>query len=217
MPDESPLTEEEIAEVRRLFGRPFFIPGAFKAWMGDQLALNIPEIPLSSLFGGRGIQRVLYNDAAANATTGDATLYTAKIKGGSLQANGRLRFDVHVEVTSPDASNDYFIDFKYGGTTFASPSAHVSGGAAHRSIVLQGEVYGVNDPRVQFGYVDGISYNYVTDGHAQLIGAGSLAVDSTVDQDFVVAVRWTSPSSDDAMTLHAANVEIFNPLPFAQV
>jgi hypothetical protein len=217
MPDETPLSEDEIKEVKRLFGSPFFIPGAFKAWMGDQLALNIPEIPLSSLFGGRGIQRTLENTAPALATTGDATLYTAKVKGGTLQGNGRLRFDIHYEVTSPDASNNYFFDFSYGGTVFASPSRFVSGGAAHRSGVLQGELYAVNDPRVQFGYVDGVEYNYVTDSHAALIGAGSLTKDSTVDQDFVVAVRWTSPSGDDAMTLHAANLEIFNPLPFAAV
>ena len=213
--DEAPLTEEELSEMKRLFGAPFFIPGGFKAWMGDQLALNIPEIPLSSLFGGRGIQRGLDNLAPALAVTGNATLYTKKIPAGTLQANGRLRFDVHVEVTSPDASNNYFVDFSYGGTVFASPSQFVSGGAAHRSIVLQGELYGVNDPRVQFGYVDGVAYNYVTDSHAQLLGAGSLTKDSTVDQDFVVAVRWTSPSANDAMTLHAVNLEVFNALPFA--
>lgn len=209
---DEPLTDKEIAEIKRLFSNPLFIPPAFKTWMGDQLALNIPDLPLSSLFGGRAISRQLDISSTSVSAGGTGTLYTKKIPAGALMANGRLRFSALLSESSPDAGNDYFIDFCLAGTPVCTLTEHTTG--TSRTITAQGEIYNVNDPAVQFGYVESVRWTSGTN-YAFLSGAGSAAVDTRSDQDFTIQARWTSPSANDVITLTQVTLEIYNPLPFA--
>jgi hypothetical protein len=45
------LTEEERGIVNKILGKPLFYPEAFKGWLADYVATNIPKLPISQVFG----------------------------------------------------------------------------------------------------------------------------------------------------------------------
>lgn len=217
MEDRVPLTEVERAEVNRLFSRPFFIPPAFKNWVAGQLAQKTPEIPMGTLFGGRGIARALHSGTASVAASGAGTtdFYSTTIQGRTLGANGRIRFVAEFTLTSPDASNDNRIYLVFGGTTLCSITDHTSG-TAERHLLVEGEIYNANSPSVQFGRM---GYARLTSGASVLNSFvansnGQSAIDTTVDQLLKLRGDWAAGSADDVMTMVYINIEIVNPIPF---
>ena len=216
MPDQTPLDASEIADVQRLFGSPFFIPSSFKTWMADQLALNIPDLPLNSLFGGRGITRSLeattaVSAASANGSTG--IIFSKVIQGGTLGANGRIRFMVEGRVIQASGSQSWECDLVFGGTTLCTVT-DVSG--TNRNIILEGEIYNANNPSVQYASIirlrltDGLSVDNVnvqTDN-------GESAIDTRVDQTLVIQIRYTGGvNANDHWDRTYVNVDVVNPVP----
>lgn len=216
MPDQTPLSLQEIEEVKRLFGSPFFIPPNFKTWMAEQLALNIPDLPLGSLFGGRGITRSLEASLTSVAAPGNGTttdLYSKIVQGRTLGANGRIRFVLEGNVITTSGSTTWFLDLVFGGTTIATVSDNQS--STNRHIVVEGEIYNSNSPAVQFGQMTKLR---LTDGSgvsnvAIQTDNGEAAVDTSVDQALKLQLRWAGINANDIFTRSYINVEIVNPVP----
>lgn len=217
MADQTPLTEEEIAEIKRLFGSPFFIPGGFKSWMGDQLALHIPDLPLGSLFGGRGITRGLDATTAGSAVSASPTtaqpLYTKVIQGKTLGANGRIRMVMECNQVLPSSGQTIYTELRFGGqiVTFVQDIQS----STNRHIVYQAEIYNANSPNLQYGSLDrlrltdGLGMSNTVTGNNN----GSVAVDTTVDQEFGIYIRWDGNNPNDRITRAYVNLEIINPVP----
>lgn len=216
MPDQTPLSPEEIADVQRLFGAPFFIPSSFKTWMGEQLALNIPDLPLTSLFGGRGITRSLGASTSVSAASANGTrqdLFSKVVQGGSLGANGHIRFVLEMTSTLASSDNTWNVDLEFGGQVLCTVSDFVT--TTPRSIIIEGEVYNANSPAIQYGRMIKLR---LTDGSgvanvAVASDNGESAVDTTVDQTLKLVGYWDSINANDHIDRTYVNVEVTNPVP----
>jgi hypothetical protein len=47
----SELDRKDIQELRDVLKRPLFFPDNFKSWLSDYIALNVPKMPLSHVYG----------------------------------------------------------------------------------------------------------------------------------------------------------------------
>lgn len=216
MPDESPLTIEEIEEVRRLFRTPFFIPSAFKTWMAEQATQNIPDLPLGTLFGGRAIPRSLEATVAASAASANGTtgvLYSKVVQGGTMGANGRLRLMIEGHYVQSSGSQSFTIDVLFGGTIVATLTE--SSAANNRTYVIEISLFNGSSPSVQFCTLNGLR---LTDGASVgntvgFIDNGEATVDTRVDQTLKVQITFGGTNANDVWTRTYANLEIFNPVP----
>lgn len=214
MPEESLLTEQEREDVSRLFGSPFFIPPKFKDWLGDQIALNIPQIPFGQFFGGRGVERQVdvSTDSVSASGAGTTTLYSSKVKARQLGANGRLLLDLYFTAQSPDSSNWVDIAFLLGGTQVGALQITVGDldGTARPGVVHL-ELMNVDSPSVQGGSFSAVMLNS-SDGYTRWEGAIDGTVDTTVDNDLEVTAAWYAGSADDVVKKTQALLNVYTPL-----
>lgn len=64
------MTEEEVsAQIQKYLGEPLFFPDAFKKWLTDWAATNIPQIPITQVLGFSMFQPQSASVSANEATT----------------------------------------------------------------------------------------------------------------------------------------------------
>lgn len=88
----APLTEKEIAQVKRLFSDPFSIPLEFKAWLVAYLETNPPLLTAASIFGFRSTVQQQIAAASAGVPVGTVVAYIGSVDPDAhwLLCDGRL-------------------------------------------------------------------------------------------------------------------------------
>lgn len=81
--DDSFLSSDERAQVRRLLAYPEEFPKEFTSWLVDYLAVNVPQIPISQITGFAQTQLYI-------GTHEDGEVTTAATSYGDLGAGGPI-------------------------------------------------------------------------------------------------------------------------------
>lgn len=196
------MNEQDIQDIRDLFGRPTLIPSVFKKWMVDQFALAIPSIPMSQLFGARAIERLIDVNTTSQTVSGgtETEIYSLLLPGKTIARNGRLRIEIPCTIQDAAATRQGYMRVKLGGNTIVS-----------QPIVAQ--FASANPDRV------GVSIwnlgSYAAQAAESFWGYRTTAafptVDLSVDTTLTITIQFTSGDADDIFVKKAVFATIFNP------
>lgn len=211
-----PLSTKEIEQVQRLLSSPLHFPSEFKSWVSDWLATNIPQIPISQAFGGRGVPRFLSADTTHVSTvaTTYTQIYSVKVPGKRLAENGQLQILLYYTALCPDVSNTVALTVEINGAQAAylqelDCDNHLDGTA--RDGMWQINIFNLGSYASQgvaaFGSFDAQA------GPTPLGGAGSASADTTQDFTVTVSAIWGDAGGQD-FDKYYASTQIFNPIGF---
>lgn len=203
------MNEEERTDIEKLFSKPLSVPPVFKRWMADQFALQVPNIPITQLFGGRAIERMLDSDNTPMQVTGglETTVYSLPIKGKTVAMNGRVRVEMTMDAQSTDVGISLILRFKLGGTTIHTvtiPDDSLSGTVAEGAatwIFWNMNAYAAQASDVmvrQFRYVRGFQFP---------------TVDLSQDTTLSITAQFSggSPDANDIFNKYAVVSTVYNP------
>lgn len=203
------LNASERDLLQRLLSNPLMFPDAFKNWMTDHMAVNIPQLPITQALGGRGIARYLNSNADSVTVTNsggtEETLYTTNVAGRTMGQTGQLKVTLVLTAESPDVSNALTIRLKLGGTTLNSfiVDTDTLDGTPKPAVAIF-TVFNAGDYAVQYTTCSGTFVTGTT--------VSSSTVDTSTAQDLTITGQWTSADTNDILVKKYAAVEVFNPI-----
>jgi hypothetical protein len=88
MPEQVNLSDREIQTLDKLLSAPIFFPDAFKTWLTDFVATNIPQIPYSHFLGAQANLARSADAVSASQSTTSSTYTDLTTAGPSLALLG---------------------------------------------------------------------------------------------------------------------------------
>lgn len=206
------LTPEERAQIRRLMGHPTDYPKELGPWIREYLAINPPDINIEQIKGKRGVPRYITRSAeavAADSTT-ETTIYTASLSGRSVSPTGQLRVVCFWGVSCADVTNTVTIRVKIGSSTlltFTISTDVLDGNVRQGCLEAKIVNAGAFNSQLAFGTLLQVSSGTTTDQNA----LGSSSVDLSQDQDLTITVDWDTAGTQNFDSSYFM-VEAFNPV-----
>lgn len=170
---------------------------------GTNPATGEVDIDFSSIVGGGGGTKLAID--TTQFTTNSQTyvdMYTVNIPGGTLGTNDAIRFSIITSDLDLDNTENLLVKIFYGGAEIV-PEISIAGDGSSAPVTISGFIVANNATNAQkaqsrIDYGDGDTKQIVT-------GYGTGTIDSTVDQDLVVKVRFDA--SGNTITAESIIVE----------
>lgn len=194
-------------------GNRFTCPNARDFALFPNRSADIYYDSTSSVWRVATTQMDVVLDKVAAGTTisnsaAETTIYSFTVPGGLLSTVSKLRFTLTGRYTnSTGGADDTTLRLKYGGATVATALQLGIAINTNDVILITGHLSGNSATNAQVGTIFGWSGNAAAVSHNATGGRGTSAIDSTVDQTFLVSWDFQTASNSITFTRESAVLE----------